>query len=134
MESNQYKHSDITDKIIAAFYKVYGALGWGFLERVYQKAMEIELPRHGLSVVPLAPIKVYYEGVEVGEYFADFLVDGCVIVELKSVDFLVAEHHAQVLNYLRATDIDIGLLLNFGPRPDVKRKVLDTARHRGSSP
>ncbi len=131
MESNEYKHADITDKIIAAFYKVYRTLGWGFLERVYQKAMEVELPRHGLTFVPLAPIKVYYEGVEVGEYFADFLVEGCVIVELKSVDFLAAEHHAQVLNYLRATDIDIGLLLNFGPRPDVKRKVLDTARHRG---
>lgn len=126
----EYKHADLTDKIIAAFYKVYRTLGWGFLERVYQKAMEIELPRHGLSVIPQAAIKVSYEGIEVGEYFADFLVGGCVIVELKSVEFLVEEHHAQVLNYLRATEIDIGLLLNFGPRPEVKRKVLETARHR----
>jgi GxxExxY protein len=100
---------------------------------VYQNAMAIELAAQELKAVPQAQLKVFYAGVEVGEYYADFLVEGCVIVELKSADRLIEEHHAQLLNYLRATDIDIGLLLNFGPRPDVKRKVLETARHRPAS-
>lgn len=129
MEPSEYKHSDVTAKIIAAFYKVYNTLGWGFLEKVYHNALAIELKEQGLSATPKAQIKVYYQGIEVGEYFADFLVEGCVIVELKSVERLAEEHHAQLLNYLRATDIDIGLLLNFGRRPEVKRKVLETARH-----
>jgi GxxExxY protein len=133
VEPPQYKHADVTDRVIAAFYKVYNTLGWGFLEKVYHNALEIELKEQGLSAIPKAQIKVYSKGVEVGEYFADFLVEGCVILELKSVERLIEEHHAQLLNYLRATDIDIGLLLNFGPRPDVKRKVLETARHRPTS-
>lgn len=133
MEANQYKHADITERVIAAFYKVYGTLNWGFLEKVYQNAMEIELAAHGLKAIPQARMTVFYAGVEVGEYFADFLVEGCVIVELKSVERLAEEHHAQLLNYLRATEIDVGLLLNFGPRPEVKRKVLETARHRPAS-
>lgn len=130
MEPSEYKHSDLTERIIAAFFKVYNTLGWGFLEKVYHNALEIELKEQGLQASPKAQIKVYYRGVEVGEYFADFLVEGCVIVELKSVERLAEEHHAQFLNYLRATDIDIGILLNFGRRPEVKRKVLETARHR----
>ena len=84
----------------------------------------------GLNIVPQAPLKVYYSGVMVGEYFADFLVEGCVIVELKAAEGIVEEHHAQLLNYLKATDIDVGLLLNFGPKPEVRRKVYETARQR----
>jgi GxxExxY protein len=133
MEPSDYKHSDVTAKIIAPFYKVYNTLGSGFLEKVYQNAMGVELAAQGLQAIPQAQMKVFYAGVEVGEYYADFLVEGCVIVELKAVERLVEEHHAQLLNYLRATDIEIGLLLNFGPRPEVKRKVLETARHPPTS-
>jgi GxxExxY protein len=123
-----YKHSEITDKIIAAFYEVYNTLGYGFLERVYQGAMAIELGARGLSAIPQAPLKVLYKGNIVGDYFADFLVEGCVIVELKSIERLAPEHHVQLLNYLKATDHEIGLLLNFGPKPEIKRKVFEAAR------
>ena len=125
-----YQHAEITEKIIAAFYQVYNILGHGFLEKVYQNAMEIELKSRGLTVVPQAPIPVYYVGHLVGEYYADFLVEGCVIVELKAAEAIASEHHAQLLNYLKATVIDIGLLLNFGPQPEVRRKIYDTARRR----
>ena len=81
--------------------------------------MEIELKSRGLTVVPQAPIPVYYVGHLVGEYYADFLVEGCVIVELKAAEAIASEHHAQLLNYLKATDVAVGLLLNFGPRPEV---------------
>lgn len=125
-----YQHADVTERVIAAFYQVYNVLGYGFLEKVYQNAMEVELAARGLSAVPQAPLKVHYAGIIVGEYFADFLVEGRVILELKSVEQLAAEHHAQLLNYLKATDIDVGLLLNFGPKPEVRRKVYETARRR----
>ena len=82
----------------------------------------------GLDVQPQAPIKVFYEGEEVGEYFADLLVEACVIVEIKAAEALCNEHHAQLLNYLKATDIEVGLLLNFGPKPEARRKVYETAR------
>jgi GxxExxY protein len=129
-----YKHAEVTERIIAAFYQVYNVLGYGFLEKVYQNAMELELKARGLTVIPQAPLKVFCDGIVVGDYFADFLVEGCVIVELKAVEQIVTEHHAQLLNYLKATDIDIGLLLNFGPKPEVRRKVYDTARHRLEQP
>jgi GxxExxY protein len=129
-EEAVYKYQEITERIIAAFYKAYNALGYGFLEKVYQNAMELELLKQGLNIVPQAQLKVYYEGVVVGEYFADFLVEGCVIVELKAAEQFASEHHAQLLNYLKATDIDVGLLLNFGPKLEVRRKIWETARHR----
>lgn len=125
-----YRHAEITERIIAAFYKVYNTLGCGFLEKVYQHAMELELAALGLSVVPQTPLKVYYRGAVVGEYFADLLVEGCVIVELQAVEQLATEHHAQLLNYLKATEIEVGLLLNFGPKPEVRRKVFETARRQ----
>ena len=125
-----YSHTNVTERIIGAFYQVYNALGYGFLEKVYQNAMELELKARGLSAVPQAPLKVFYNGVVVGDYFADFLVENCVIVELKAAEAIIEEHHAQLLNYLKATDIDIGLLLNFGPKPEVRRKVYQTARYR----
>ncbi|MFO0850061.1 MAG: GxxExxY protein [Gemmataceae bacterium] len=125
-----YQHADVTERIIAAFFKVYNTLGYGFLEKVYQNAMAVELASQGLAAEPQAPLTVHYAGVAVGEYFADFLVEGRVVVELKAVEQLAAEHHAQLLNYLKATDITIGLLLNFGPKPEVKRKVYETARLR----
>ena len=126
---NKYKHSDITEQIIKAFYKVYNTLGYGFLEKVYENALAIELKQQGLSVVQQAPIKVYYNGQLVGEYYADLLVEDKVIVELKAVEALADEHHAQLLNYLKATEIQVGLLLNFGPtKPEVRRKIFETAR------
>jgi GxxExxY protein len=125
-----YQHADVTDRVIAAFYQVYNTLGYGFLERVYQGAMGVELGLRGLTIVPQAPLNVHYAGVLVGEYYADFLVNNCVIVELKSVEHLATEHHAQLLNYLKVTEHEVGLLLNFGPKPEVKRKVFETARRR----
>jgi len=120
---NDYKHSDITDKIIRAFYNVYNRLGFGFLEKVYERALIIELKKFELSGHSQVPITVYYDDEEVGSYFADILVENCVIVELKTGEGLVEQHEAQLINYLRATDIEVGLLLNFGLKPAVKRKV-----------
>lgn len=122
------KHADITEQIIKAFYTVYNTLGYGFLEKVYENALAIELRRMGLTVVQQASIQVYYAGELVGEYFADLLVEGKVIVEIKALRALVAEHEAQLLNYLKATPYEVGLLLNFGPKPQIKRKVYDNER------
>ncbi|MBI4786525.1 MAG: GxxExxY protein [Chloroflexi bacterium] len=123
------KHKELTDKILYAFFKkVYARLGYGFLEKVYENAMAIELQRMGLNVEQQAKINVYYEGEMVGEYFADLLVEGCVIIELKAVQRITDEHEAQLLNYLRATPYEVGLLLNFGPKPDFCRKAFDNER------
>ena len=123
MAEENYKHSEITDKIIQAFYTVYNALGYGFLEKVYENAMVIELTNMGLRVVAQYPIKVYYENHEVGFYFADLLVEDCVTVELKSAESISTEHEAQLINYLRATEIEIGLLMNFGKKAQFKKKA-----------
>jgi GxxExxY protein len=123
-----YKHNDLTEKIIGAFYAVYNALGYGFLEKVYRNAMALELGRRGLAAQLEAPIKVYYTDTLVGEYFADLLVAEAVIIELKAVRQLAAEHEAQLLNYLKATPYEVGLLLNFGPKPQLKRKLYDNER------
>ena len=119
------KHAEVTDLILNVFYKVYNALGYGFLEKVYGNAMAIELKNLGLLVTQEAPISVYYEGQIIGEYFADLLVADKVIVELKAVRVLTADHEAQLLNYLKATQYEVGLLLNFGPKPEMKRKAFD---------
>jgi len=123
-----FKHTDITELIIKAFYKVYNTLGYGFLEKVYGNALAIELRNLGLEVTQEARIVVYYDGQVVGEYLADLLVAGVVIVELKAVKGLLKEHEAQLLNYLKATPHEVGLLLNFGPEPEVKRKAFDNSR------
>jgi len=122
------KHESITEQIIGAFFAVYNVLGWGFLEKVYQGAMGVELRKRGLRIVPQAKIEVFYDGVSVGDYFADILVEGSVIVELKAVERLAPEHGAQVVNYLRASLIEVGLLVNFGPKPEFRRKVVEKAR------
>ena len=113
----------ITSKIIRAFYNVYNALGFGFLEKVYESAMIIELKKLNLHGRRQVPVKVYYDEKQVGDYFADIIVEDVVIVELKAAENLCEEHEAQLLNYLRATDIEYGLLLNFGKSPQIKRKV-----------
>jgi GxxExxY protein len=123
-----FKHTDITESIIKAFYKVYGTLGYGFLEKVYGNAMIIELRKLGLDVVQEARIMVYHDEKVVGEYFADLLIADVVIIELKAVKRLLEEHEAQLLNYLKATPYEVGLLLNFGPEPEIKRKAFDNIR------
>ena len=115
---------DLTNRIICAFYNVYNILGSGFLEKVYENALAIELKKIGLSVTQQESIKVYYDGVQVGDYYADIVVNGLVILELKAAESLRSEHFAQLTNYLKATDIEVGLLLNFGKKPEFKRIVL----------
>lgn len=122
------KYADLTEKIIKAFFNVYNKLGYGFSEKVYQRALMIEMAKLGLQVEPEKTITVYYDGQVVGEYFADLVVNGLVIVELKAVRRLLEEHEAQLLNYLKATTIEVGLLLNFGPKAEFKRKVYDNDR------
>ncbi|HMD81809.1 MAG TPA: GxxExxY protein [Anaerolineales bacterium] len=123
-----YKHSDLTEQIIGAFYAVYSALGYGFLENVYVKALMIELARRGMNGRSELPIKVYYLGQLIGEYFADLIVNDLIILEIKAVKSLVDEHEAQLLNYLKATPYEVGLLLNFGPKPETKRRSFDNTR------
>jgi len=122
------KYKELTEKIIKIFYKVYKKLGYGFLERVYENAMMIEFTKEGIPITSQAPIKVLYENEIIGEYFADILVDNKVIVEIKAAKNLAVENEAQLLNYLKATNVEIGLLLNFGPKPEIKRKVYDDFR------
>jgi GxxExxY protein len=122
------KYADLTKQIIGAFYVVYNTLGYGFLERVYENALALELMNLELQVEQQKSITVYYADQPVGEYFADIVVNNVIIVELKAVRQLLDEHEAQLLNYLKATTIEVGLLLNFGPTPEVKRKVYDNAR------
>ena len=131
MENKQIdlKHREITDKILHAFFKVvYPKLGYGFLEKVYENAFVIALTTLGLKVEQQVKIAVYFQGQIVGEYFADLLVEDKVIVELKAVSRLLMEHEAQLLTYLRATPYEVGLLLNFGPKPDFRRKAFDNSR------
>jgi len=127
-ESEKVKHKALTEEIINVFYKVYNSLGYGFLEKVYENAMVIEFETREIPVVQQAPIKVHFEGRVIGEYFADLLVDGKVIVEIKAAKNLAFENEAQLLNYLKATDMAEGLLLNLGPEPKIKRKVFDNVR------
>lgn len=118
-----YLHHDITDKIIKCFYKVYNELGYGFLEKVYENALLIELVNNGLICTKQKPIKVYYSGNLVGNYYADIIVENKVILELKAAETLMEEHELQLINYLKATEIEIGLLLNFGKKPQISRKI-----------
>ena len=127
-DDKDYKYQELTEKIIAVFYKVYNNLGYGFLEKVYENAMMLDFNKEQIPAVSQYPIKVLYEGEIVGEYFADILVDNKVIVEIKAVRNLASENEAQLLNYLKATDKEVGLLLNFGPEPEIKRKVFDNFR------
>ena len=118
MEANQtYKHAELTERVIGVFYEVYNELGYGFLESVYRKSMQLALMKNGLSVQAEAPIAVFFRGENVGDFRADLVVEGCILLELKTAETIVAAHEAQVLNYLRSTTLELGLLLNFGPKP-----------------
>ncbi|MBC7722941.1 MAG: GxxExxY protein [Pedobacter sp.] len=116
-------HQEITDKILKSFYKVYNTLGYGFLEKVYENSLIIELLENNLAAIQQVPIPVYYKEQNVGNYFADLLIDNKIIVELKASESIIEEHETQLLNYLKATNFEVGLLLNFGKKPEFKRKV-----------
>jgi GxxExxY protein len=122
----QYLHSDVTEQIIKAAYKVYNMLGQGFLEKVYENALRIDLSAWGWEVQQQAPIQVLYEGQTVGEYFADLVVANKVIVEIKAVSNLDKIHEVQLVNYLKATTIEVGLLINFGSELQIKRRIFST--------
>ncbi len=119
----EYLHSDITQKVIKAYYNVYNKLGYGFLEKVYENAMVIELKSMGLKVEQQVKIKVFYNGQEVGYYIMDIVVENIVGVEIKACEALCVEHTYQLINYLKASQIEVGLLLNFGKDPEIKRKI-----------
>jgi len=122
------KHSDLTDKIIEAFFRVYNTLGYGFLEKVYVNALLIELKKLGLDVKAQHPIRVLYYNAVIGEYFADILAENAVIIEIKAAKGISIEHEAQLLNYLKATELEVGLILNFGPKAEFKRMAFDNSR------
>ena len=120
---SDYLYEELTSKVIASFYKVYNTLGFGFLEKVYENALMIELRNNGFEVEKQKPINVQYYNKIVGEYFADLIVEDKVILELKAAEALVQEHELQLINYLKATEIEVGLLLNFGKKPEIRRKI-----------
>ena len=128
MSKFEGKHSDLTGKILGAFFQLHKEMGYGFSEKVYQNAFSILLEELGLTVEQQKPIRVYFHGRIVGEYIADLVVNGVVMVELKAVDTLVEAHAAQLLNYLKSTDIEAGLLLSFGLKADFRRKIYDNNR------
>ena len=116
-------HEELTKLIIKVFYDVYNELGYGFLERVYQNAMFIELKENGFDIEAQRKIKVYYKESEVGIYIADIVVNNCIILELKAQECLIKANEFQLINYLRATDCEVGLLFNFGKKPEFVRKI-----------
>jgi GxxExxY protein len=127
-DKNRFKHGQITQKIIGVFYEVYNELGHGFLESVYEKSLEVALNALGLKVSRQIEIPVSFRGQRVGVFTADMLVEACVLLELKAARSLDSSHEAQLLNYLRATQIEVGLLLNFGVKPEFKRLIFDNPR------
>jgi len=129
------KNQEITEKIIGCAYRVYNTMGFGFLESVYEKCMLIELRKADLKAEAQKPIAVCYENEAVGDFVADIVVDDAVIVELKSVRNLAKIHEVQLVNYLVATGIDVGLLINFGEhKVEVKRKVRNLERTHADHP
>ncbi|MFH0991002.1 MAG: GxxExxY protein [bacterium] len=124
----EYLHQDLTECIIKCFYEVYNQLGYGFLEKVYEHALMIELAKNGLPAKNQQPVKVYYKSELVGDYYADIIIDEKVILELKAAEAVIEEHECQLINYLKATNIEIGLLLNFGKKPEIRRKIFTNDR------
>jgi len=127
-DQENLKHKELTDLIIKAFYTVYNKLGYGFLEKVCLNALTIELEKQHLQVRTQSPINVLYDGKIVGEYFADILVNGAIIIEIKAAKAIIVDHEAQLLNYLKATSCEVGLILNFGPKAEFRRKAFDNSR------
>ena len=128
MPATVLKYRELTECVLKAFYNLYNELGYGFLENVYENAMAIEGTDLGLTVGQQVPIQVTYKQRKVGHYEADLVINDLVIVELKAAEDLSKKHEAQLLNYLKATRFEVGLLLNFGPEPSFKRKAFDNSR------
>ncbi|HEU5235542.1 MAG TPA: GxxExxY protein [Pyrinomonadaceae bacterium] len=122
------KHKELTETIIGVFYEVYNELGHGFLESVYEKAFEVALNSKGLNVLRQIEVPVWFRENKVGDFVADMLVNKCVLLELKAARTLDSSHEAQLLNYLRATEIEVGLLFNFGIKPEFRRLAFDNSR------
>ena len=120
---NEYKHKELTEKIIGCFYRVYNTLGYGFLEKIYENALAYEFEKIGLKFGKQVGISVLYEGEIMGEYFADFIVEGKVVVEVKAIKCFSGTEEAQLINYLKATGTEVGLLLNFGEEAKIKRMI-----------
>ena len=135
-DQHGFRHGDLTKSVIGVFYEVYNELGQGFLESVYEAGMELALRQAGFSLQRQQAIEVRFRGQTIGDFRADLVVEGVLLVELKAARALDPAHEAQVLNYLRATDLEVGLLLNFGPKPEVKRFLYDNPRkqHRAARP
>ena len=128
------RHYELTQRIIAVFYEVYNELGHGFLESVYQESLILALKDVGLIAQSPIEIPVWFRGHQVGKFEGDVLVEKCVLLELKAARTLDSSHKAQLLNYLRATEIEIGLLLNFGVKPEFKRLIYDNPRKKAHYP
>ena len=122
------KHSDLTGKILGCFFQVHKELGYGFSEKVYENVLAILLRENELTVEQQVRLQVYYHNQTVGEYIADMIINNVVLLELKAAEKLIDDHAAQLLNYLKATNIEVGLLLNFGPTAEFRRKVYDNER------
>ena len=128
--SRDFKHAEVTQKIIGVFFDVYNELGFGFLECVYERAMSLALAQAGLEVKRQISIPVWFRGQQIGDFAADMLVEGKVLLELKAVRTIELAFEKQLLNYLRATDIEVGLLLNFGHKPEFRRLVFENTRKK----
>lgn len=123
-------HDELTNKVLRVFYGVYNELGHGFLESVYHEAMRIALQQEGMQVGTQVPILVYFRGHQIGTFKADLIVNDRVLIELKSLSVLDRSCEAQVLHYLQATHLEVALLLNFGPRPAIKRFILNNEKKK----
>lgn len=130
MNGSNYKYSKLTDELINAFYDVYNTLGFGFLEKVYEKALMVELKSRNIKAESQKKIQVQYAGVTVGDYYADIIANDKVLIEIKASEKLCEEDTYQLINYLKASEMEVGLLLNFGRKPEVKRKVFNNLRKR----
>ena len=118
-----FLYKELTDKVIKCFYKVYDELGTGFLESVYEKSLMIELKDIGLNSINQKSLNVYYKNQMVGDFKADIIVENKIIIEIKAVSKLTVQHEAQLINYLKATDTKVGLLVNFGDKLEFKRRI-----------
>ena len=123
MDTDKLKYKELTNLVIKGFYEVYNELGGGFLESVYENAMTLVLQQQGLYVETQKDITVYFRGALIGNFRADMIVEGKILLELKAVRCLESVHEAQLLNYLKATAIEVGLLMNFGNKPTFKRLI-----------
>ena len=127
-----YPHQELTKSIIGIYYNVYNELGYGFLEKVYHRAMIVELNKNGYEVEHEKKIEVFYKNEVVGTYIPDLIINKSVILELKCVEYLIEAHENQLINYLKATECEVGLVLNFGKDPQFKRKIFtnDLKKHK----